>query len=102
MVVAADVKNMDNMLLMPAGCEITEKHIGILSAWGVYEIQVEACDGVEPVTDALQQMPPETLNELKNQLQHIFWDPVEANLVQAEVFKLALLRRAKQTPAKAS
>jgi hypothetical protein len=95
MVIAADVKNMDNMLLMPAGCELTEKHITILNAWGIPEVQVESCDGQEEPADVLQQLAPELLNQLADELQAIFWEPIDRNPIQREVFDLVLRRKAK-------
>jgi hypothetical protein len=96
MVVTADVKNMDNMLLLPAGCVITERHIDILNAWGIAEIQVEACEGAEDSSDVVQKLPPETLQKLTEELERIFWEPVDKDPVQTETFKLALQRKAMQ------
>jgi hypothetical protein len=96
LVVATEVKNMDNMLLVPAGCVITEKHISILSAWGISEVEVEAGEGVEEVRDILEQLAPERVKELSEGLAAVFWDPVDKHPVQAEVFKLALRRKAQQ------
>ena len=95
MVVAADVKNMDNMLLMPAGCELTEKHITVLNAWGIGEIQVEICEAQEEPTDVLRQLDPGLLRQLTSELQAIFWDPVDKHPLQQEVFNLALRRKAR-------
>jgi hypothetical protein len=47
MIVARDVKNMDNMLLIPAGCALTSRQITILRAWGVEEIDVAAAQARE-------------------------------------------------------
>jgi len=96
MVVATEVKNMDNMLLVAAGCVITEKHINIFSAWGISEVDVQACDGAEDAGDILQQLPPEMLKELTAELGTIFWEAIDISPVQEEAFKLALRRKAKQ------
>jgi hypothetical protein len=96
MVVTADVKNMDNMLLIPAGCVLTEKHIDIFNAWGITEVQVESGGNAEDSGDILQQLPPETLEQLRKELAGIFWDPVDKSPVQAEMFDLLLRRKAKQ------
>jgi len=94
--VTVDVRNLDNMLLIPAGCELSDRHINILSAWGIAEIQVEACGDSEDSADPLQQLPPETLEQLTLELQAAFWEPAGAGPVQQEVFNLVLRRRAKQ------
>jgi hypothetical protein len=96
MVVTADIKNMDNMLLIPAGCTLTEKHINIFNAWGITEVQVESGGDAEDAGDILQQLPAETLEQLREELTGIFWDPIDNGSVQAEIFDLALRRKAKQ------
>jgi hypothetical protein len=96
MVVTADVKNMDNMLLIPAGCVLTEKHINILNAWGISEVQVESGGAAEDTGDILQQLPAETLEQLRKELAGIFWDPIDKSPVQAETFDLALRRKIRQ------
>jgi hypothetical protein len=96
MIVTADVRNLDNMLLIPAGCALSGRQIDILSAWGIAEIQVEACGDSEDFVDLLQQLPPETLEQLTRDLKAAFWEPVDESPVQQEVFNLVLRRRAKQ------
>lgn len=91
-----DVKNMDNMLLIPAGCVLTERHINVFNAWGITEVQVESGGDTEDAGDILKQLPPETLEQLRNELSGIFWDPIDKNVVQAEMFDLVLRRKAKQ------
>ena len=96
MVVTADVKNMDNMLLIPAGCVLTEKHIDILSAWGIAEVQVESGGDAEDPGDILQQVSAEALQQARSELAGIFWDPIDKSSVQAETFDLVLRRKVKQ------
>jgi len=95
MIVTTDVRNMDNMLLIPSGCALTERQIDVLSAWGIGEIQVETCDGPEETLDILQQLPGEVLAQLTEELRAAFWEPIENNLVQREVFDLVLRRKAR-------
>ena len=96
MVVTTDVKNMDNMLLIPAGCALTEKHINILNAWGIPEIQVQSSDNSEDSKDILQKLPPATLTKITRELHAVFWEPVDKNPIQREVFDLVLRRAARQ------
>ena len=60
MVVASDVKNLDSMLLIPAGCALTERQISILQAWGIGEVEVETAANVEE-PDPLSRLAPEVL-----------------------------------------
>jgi hypothetical protein len=103
MTVAADVKNMDDMLLAPAGCILTARHIKILRTWGISEIQI---DGEEQGSTTLMTIAPDVLHRLEDELMKIFWDFDPALPAQQEIFKLALRRRARaflnQTPSHAA
>jgi len=96
MIVTTDVRNMDNMLLIPSGCALTERQIDVLNAWGIPEIQVQACDGPEDPPDILEQLPPGMLAQISEELKAAFWEPIENNLVQKDVFDLMLRRKARQ------
>lgn len=96
MIVATDVKNSDNMLLVPAGCALTERHIDILKAWGVTEVEVDLASDVTDISDPLSQMPPEQVAQLTAELRNRFWELDEANPAAARVFELMLRRKARQ------
>lgn len=96
MVVAKEVKNIDGMLLIPAGCELGERQIGILQAWGVSEVEVEASQELAKSHDPLAQLPPETLAKITTELRERYWKPDEFGPVPAEIFKLMLLRQARR------
>jgi molybdopterin biosynthesis enzyme len=93
MQVASDVKNIDNMLLIPAGAELTERHIGILEAWGVTDVEVQVSAGAEDA-DPLAKLPPEVVARLTAEIKSRFWQADESNPVYLEVVKLMLHRRA--------
>jgi hypothetical protein len=93
MLVASDVKNIDNMLLIPAGAELTERHIGILQAWGVTDVEVQASAGAEDA-DPLAKLPPEVVARLTAEIKGRFWQADESDPVYLEVVKLILQRRA--------
>ena len=96
MVVAHDVKNIDGMLLAPSGCELSERQINILQAWGVAEVEVEAGEEMAKSHDPLAQLPLETLAKLTADLRARFWKPDDFGPVPAEIFKLMLLRQARR------
>jgi hypothetical protein len=96
MVVACDVKNIDGMLLLPAGCELGERQIGILQAWGVTEVEVEANQEISRNHDPLAQLPPEKVAQITAELRARFWRPDGFGPVPAEIFKLMLLRQARR------
>jgi hypothetical protein len=97
MVVARDVKNIDGMLLVPSGCELSERQVGILQAWGVTEVEVEASEEMAKAHDPLSQLPPEKLAQITAELRARFWKPDEFGPVPAEIFRLMLLRQAIKT-----
>jgi len=96
MVIAQDVRNMDEMLLLPAGCTLTPKHIGILQAWGITDVEVVATDGFVDGDDPLTQMSPEEVARLTAETKAIFWRWEETNLVEMEIFRLVLRRAAQR------
>lgn len=92
MVVGSDVKNVDSMLLVPAGCTLSERQINILNAWGVMELEVVTAEGCEDA-DPLANLAAEELERLTAEVKARFWKVDEKNPVFMEVFKLALQRR---------
>ena len=92
MVVGSDVKNIDSMLLVPAGCTLTERQVNILNSWGVTEVDVVAVEGGEDA-DPLAKFSAEELDQLKAEVKARFWKLDETNPVFMEIFKLALQRR---------
>ena len=101
MVIATDVKNLDGMLLIPAGASLTARQINILQAWGIDEVEVRASVAV-PESDPLARLPAETVAQLSADLRRRFWQPHESNPVFTEIFRLMLRRRAQNYRAPSS
>lgn len=93
MIVSSDVKNLDNMLLIPNGCKLTARQIGILQAWGVPDIEVMST-GAAGDTDQLTKMSPEAIEQLSAEVRATFWKTDDADPVFSELFKILLRRRA--------
>lgn len=93
MVVSADVKNIDNMLLIPSGATLTARQIGILQAWGVFDIEVKA-GGDAGSSDPFDTMPADAVERLTAEVRAAFWKADDADPVFAELFKVILRRRA--------
>jgi hypothetical protein len=94
MVAAAEVRNMDDMLLLPAGCPLTQRHIRILQTWGVPEVLVADRGAPEEEHDPLRRLGPEALARLEGEVQRRFWDLDPANPAQRELVRLTLRRQA--------
>src|SRR6185503_5167052 len=89
MVVTADVKNMDNMLLIPSGATLSQKQINILQAWGITEVTVAASSELDTSPpDRLAKLPPEVLERLTAEVKASFWELNENDPVQMEIFRL--------------
>lgn len=93
MVVANDVKNIDDMLLIPVGCVLSERQINILQAWGVAEIEVQNSDAIADTTP-LKSLSPERAEKVAAEIKGRFWSADELNPVHREIFNLILNRRA--------
>ena len=96
MVTAREVNNIDGMLLAPAGCELSERQIDILQAWGVAEVAVEATEEQARARDPLAQLPPETLADITARERVRFWKQDDFGPVSAEIFRIMLLREARR------
>lgn len=93
MVISRNVTNMDDMLLIPSGCELSARHLKLLRTWGIAEVEVEAGEEPDASQDPLAQLPPEVVAELKASLLAIFFQYDETLPIHSEVFRLALLRK---------
>ena len=99
MVVTSDVKNIDNMLLIPAGCKLTARQIGILQAWGVSEIDVASVAG-DNDTDQLAKLSDEELQSLSTEVRSCFWKADDDDPVFKELFQIIMRRRANRPKAR--
>jgi hypothetical protein len=91
MVVISDVRNLHDMLLIPAGAVLSERQIGILQAWGVGDVEVEHSKATEE-TDPIAKLSPETRKRLQQEIRNLFWDPDDSNPFFAEFSNLLLQR----------
>jgi hypothetical protein len=96
MVVVSDVKNIDNMLLIPAGCTLSERQINILKAWGVSEVEVVTSEA-NADTDILTKLSSQEVEKLSAEVKERFWRVDESNPVFMEIFILILQRRVRAT-----
>lgn len=94
MTVSTDVRNPDGMLLIPAGAQLSPRHLSILESWGVAEIEVTIPEGMENVADPLLRLAPDELGRMTGAMRRRFPGPVEGDEVAAEVFRLMLRREA--------
>ena len=96
MVTASDVKNIDDMLLVPAGCQISARHIKILRTWGVSEVNVVDAGEGEDSMDPVSRLRAEQAARLESEMAALFHGRQADNSVMAELYRLAHRRRASE------
>lgn len=101
MKVEADVRNADGMLLIPSGCNLTERHLTILESWGITEIEVAIPEGMEVNADPLAKLDPEMLERLRNEVRARFVQLDEQSPAAMEIFQVVLRRHARKHEAPA-
>jgi hypothetical protein len=99
MKVVTDVKNVHDMLLIPAGCELSERQIGILQAWGVEEVEVQHSEATE-ASDPVARLSAEDRAGLEAEIQQRFWEPDASSPIFFELNRLLLERRARKGTAR--
>jgi hypothetical protein len=97
MVVGSDVRNIDNMLLIPSGSTLTERQINTLKAWGITELDIASANAAEKA-DPFAGLSPDEIEKLLAELKDRFWQPDENNPVFMEIFKCVLHRRVRTNP----
>ena len=101
MTVARDITNLDGILLIPAGSTLSDRQIGILQAWGVTEVEVQASEAL-PDADPLARLSPQEATKLRKQLRDLFWRPAESDPIFVEIFELLLRREARKRTTRTS
>ncbi len=91
MILAADIKNMDDVLLAPAGCEVSDRFINIFQTWGINEVQIEGAEDAQEAVEVEVTVTPEILDEMKAQ----FWSLDETNPVHVEILNIMARRLAR-------
>lgn len=69
-VLAEDVHDLNGRFLMGKDCELTDKHIRALRAWGVNSVEVEG-ENI-PESDSAIELPEELLAAIKTEQQDRF------------------------------
>jgi len=67
-VLAEDVHDLSGRFLMGKDCELTDKHIRALRAWGVNSVEVEG-ENI-PASGSTMELPDELMSEVRIEQQH--------------------------------
>lgn len=84
MALASDVHDPNGRFLLGEGCELSEKHIKALQAWGVLSVEIDGVDSVE--SKLTQQVSAEVLEKLRSQVRARFREGFEGQPFMNELF----------------
>ena len=66
MTLSTDVSDKSGRLLLGKGCELTDKHILALKAWGVTSVDIE--EGESALDTELTEIPEELMEKCRNEV----------------------------------
>ena len=87
MVVAQNVTNKHGNTLLAKGSELSEKHITVLKAWGMTEVDVEGVDRAQVEREKIEGLPAEAVASIKKELKELFPDFGDDPLMQ-EIYRV--------------
>lgn len=96
MILDRDVKNLNGFLLVPAGTELTEKHLYVLRAWGIAEAQVRGTTNDAVEGSLKQDVDPVKLKAAEADLSGVFRHADLSHPALKELFRLCTVRRARK------
>ncbi len=92
MVLRSDVHDSSGRLLIQRGAIIDEKHLKVLSTWGVAEVDVEGDEVVDAAV--VTEIPQEFIEQASQQLRaNLIHNDMQHELIK-EVFAIAVSRLA--------
>ncbi len=87
MVLTGDVTNKHGNVLLGKGSELSEKHITILKAWGVTEVDVEGVDQAQVEREEAEGLSSEAVASVEEELKELFPDLGDSALMQ-EIYRV--------------
>ena len=96
MTLASDAKARNGRLLVPAGREVTEKHLEVFRAWGVTEADIEGIERKDVTEATVQEIDPILLKKGEEATASAFQHTNLGHPFIAELFRLCILRNVRQ------
>lgn len=91
MTLAAPVTDRMGRLLIPAGADLSERHVGALATWGVDQIEIEADEAPVPEVE----IPAELEAQAQREVAGIFRHAGEEHEFLSALTEIAVARRAR-------
>jgi hypothetical protein len=95
MVLAGDVRDRNNRVLLAAGQEISDKHLKIFKMWGVTDADVRGAVQEDMVVQDMAEVDPAVYQDAEQVTRDVFQNANVEHPGMKELARLATLRRAK-------
>lgn len=95
MEVAADVNNLNGVLMVARGTVLTERHLRILKMWGIESIEIAGGEDGPPPDRTESEYPTELLRVAESRVDQRLKHVVVNNKTLAKIRHLAILRTAR-------
>lgn len=70
MTLAAPVTDRMGRLLIPAGADLSDRHVGALATWGVDQIEIESDEPPEPEVEISPELEAQARWEVRGTFRH--------------------------------
>ncbi len=100
MVLAGDIKDLNDRVLLESGAKITEKHLKILKSWGITEADVQKATKEDIEDTRSKDLNPELLDKAEAEVTRLFSHADRSHPAVKELFYLCILRKAKSISGK--
>ncbi len=94
MLLADEVRDQQGRLLMPAGTELTDRHLRAFQLWGIISVRIRAADA--EAAPAELPLTPEQLAQGEEVVRNRLRDDKAAHPLMAELIRLCTLREARR------
>ncbi len=98
MIVNSDVITNLGRLLLPAGTEITGKHLHVFRTWGITEVDIRSVTKQDITTVDTVQTDPALLQKAETELNGLFRHTDRENSVINKLYRVCITRKVSNEP----
>ena len=97
MVLAGDVRGSNGMVLLGAGAELNERHIGIFRAWGITEVEIKGAAQDTSHTELLTKLDVAQRRQIEQELDRLFQHNDPQDPIIGDLRRVCLMRETIRT-----
>jgi hypothetical protein len=98
MIVNSDVITNLGRLLLPAGTEITGKHLHVFRTWGITEVDIQSDTEQEITAADTAQIDPVLLQEVETELNELFRHTDREHPFIKKLYSVCITRKVSNEP----